>query len=774
MTAALADRTRVDDDGANDQLGAGDLPRVGITVDLVATLALTAYSVAVAVGFSRVFPDWEFLNDLVLVAAVGHGGSLILRRLRVPPLAAIPLLLVALTWLVAWIYYPDTLSGFAPLGDTWRAAQADFRLATDEFQSTTAPVPYTGGWAFLAGAITAATVWLSDTFAFRAHARGEALVPGAVLFVFIAALGVDEHRIATSLAVIGAGFCALALLRARLERRPRTVLGTARHPLVVTLPAAAAAAALVMGGAWAIGPKLPGAGEEPLFDTRGTGGGETEVVSPLVDIRSRLVNQAETELFNVRANAASYWRVSALPQFDGDRWDLPDGGLDNLDDSGNAPLPGSERNDQVVTVIELRGALVPAAPEPMTARGPNAHYNALTSSVIKTESELDEGDSYEISSAMPRFSPDVLRQATSASPPDAIFLQLPDSLPDEVAATAAEVTAAGATAFDKLVLLQDWFRDNFTYSTDVPDGNGASAISSFLEHRIGYCEQFSATYAAMARTLGLPSRVAVGFTQGEQLGDGSYLVRGRNAHAWPEVWFDGLGWVPFEPTPGRGQPGAQAYTGVEPSQEVAPQPETPTTTTTTTLPPTTTTVAGQEGQAPPPPTAAPPTTAPPPVPPPDADADPGRSFPWLLVLAVVAAVAFVLALPALVRRWRRRRVGPATDPAHMLLELWDRALAALAAIGFRPNPALTPLEVSADAAETFPSVAEPLQRLAGAATSASYAPPDAVAAIAAADRADHHAGRHDTPHDWCTYVEAAVEASLTTGERIKRYFTVWH
>ena len=118
-----------------------------------------------------------------------------------------------------------------------------------------------------------------------------------------------------------------------------------------------------------------------------------------------------------------------------------------------------------------------------------------------------------------------------------------------------------------MVALQDWFRTEFTYSTDVPDGHGNSAIESFLENRVGYCEQFAGTFAAMARSLGIPARVAVGFTQGEQQDDGTYVVLGRNAHAWPEVWFDGYGWVPFEPTPGRGMPGAEAYTGVPPQQD---------------------------------------------------------------------------------------------------------------------------------------------------------------------------------------------------------------
>ena len=288
--------------GRDDSLPDAADQRLGL--DLVATLGLTAYSVTVAVGFSRVFFEWDFLRDLVLIAVAGHGASYVLRRLRAPSFVAIPLLLLGLTWLVAWIYYRDTFSSVFPLSDTWNAVRDDYRMVQDEFQSTTPPVVYDAGWAFLAGATTAATVWLSDTFAFRAQARGEALVPGAVLFVFIAALGVDEHRVACSLAVIGAGFVALALLRLRLERRPRTVLGRARHPLLTITPGVVCAAALVMAGAWAIAPRLPGADADPLFDTHNRRGGVTEIVSPLVDIRSRIVNQADTEMFTVAAERA--------------------------------------------------------------------------------------------------------------------------------------------------------------------------------------------------------------------------------------------------------------------------------------------------------------------------------------------------------------------------------------------------------------------------------------------------------------------------------------
>jgi transglutaminase-like putative cysteine protease len=746
----------------------GDL-RFGL--DLAATLGLIAYSITVGIGFSRVFFDWDFLRDLVVIVVAGHGASYVMRRLRLPSLVAIPVLLLGLTWLVAWMYYPDTFSAVFPLSETWNAVRDDYRMVQDEFQSTTPPVIYSGGWAFLAGATTAATVWLSDTFAFRAQARGEALVPGAVLFVFIAALGVDENRAECSLAVVGAGFLALALLRLRLERRPRTVLGRARHPLMGVAPGVLGAAALVVAGAWAVAPHLPGADAEPLFDTHNGRGGVTEIVSPLVDIRSRIVNQAETQMFTMTATAPSYWRISALPRFDGNRWDVAENEVEGDGDTLPAQSAAAVENDQVLVIDALDGPLLPVAPEPVSAGsdGIGMAYFADSASLIKTNDDLDEGDTFRMRSAMPRFTVDALAAATSDDPPDGAFLALPDDLPPVIAETALEVTAGATTNFERMVTLQDWFRTTFTYSTEIPDGHSSSAIVNFLENRVGYCEQFSGTFAAMARTLGIPARVAVGFTQGEANEDGAYEVLGRNAHAWPEVWFDGYGWVPFEPTPGRGMPGAEAYTGIRPEQDTGETPVTTTTTTTTTLPPTTTTLAGQ---TPPPPgqttTTLPPTTT---TLPRDLSHSFSSGFPWFLALVGAAVLALLIALPELVRRWRRRRHGPITDPVHALLELWDRALRALGAMGFRGDPTQTPIEVSDRAATVFPGVAAPLHELAVVATAASFAPRDDVAQIAASGWS---ATDHNGPHDWCQTIESVAEESLGWRARLRRYFTVWH
>ena len=224
-------------------------------------------------------------------------------------------------------------------------------------------------------------------------------------------------------------------------------------------------------------------------------------------------------------------------------------------------------NHQEVFIADLRGQLVPAAAEPVAVTGEGLRWSAETSTLVRTDRDLETGDRIDIVSAMPSFTADVLRSTSSDQPPDPIYLTLPDGFPETVAATAAAVTQGTPTNYDAMLELQNWFQTQFRYSLDVPAGHSNSAIEAFLRQRVGYCEQFAATFAAMARTLGIPSRLAVGYTPGQLLSDRWYSVTGRNSHAWPEVWFDGLGWVPFEPTPGRGITGAENYTGVAAAQD---------------------------------------------------------------------------------------------------------------------------------------------------------------------------------------------------------------
>ncbi len=153
------------------------------------------------------------------------------------------------------------------------------------------------------------------------------------------------------------------------------------------------------------------------------------------------------------------------------------------------------------------------------------------------------------------------------------YTQLPDTLSPDVAQKARELTRNAETEYDKAAALQQWFRADggFVYDTTVDTSRDTDAVSTFLASKHGYCVQFSSAMAVMARTLGIPARLAVGFLPGSKQSNGKQGVSLNDAHAWPELYFEGIGWVRFEPTPAVRTGAAPAYS----------QPSTGTNTTTT-------------------------------------------------------------------------------------------------------------------------------------------------------------------------------------------------
>ncbi|WP_286279250.1 transglutaminase-like domain-containing protein [Naasia aerilata] len=157
-------------------------------------------------------------------------------------------------------------------------------------------------------------------------------------------------------------------------------------------------------------------------------------------------------------------------------------------------------------------------------------------------------------------------------------------MPSIIADTAATVTADAGTGYDKAVALQDYLRGrDFTYDEETPqradgDGDSMDVIAAFLDAKRGYCVHFASAMTVMARTLGIPARIAVGYQPGERRINqpGVFEVTSHDLHAWPELYFEGAGWVRFEPTPGRGdvpryRQDAQA-SGTDPSSAPTPTP----------------------------------------------------------------------------------------------------------------------------------------------------------------------------------------------------------
>ncbi len=151
-----------------------------------------------------------------------------------------------------------------------------------------------------------------------------------------------------------------------------------------------------------------------------------------------------------------------------------------------------------------------------------------------------------------------LRSSTPAAAPDPEQVRLAAGIPPDLADAARAWTAGATTNFDRAVALQNYFRDRFTYDANAKSDQSTSYLEQFLRDRTGYCEQFAATMALMARSLGIPARVVVGYTPGTRSADDVWVVRGKDAHAWPELFLGGVGWVRFEPTPGGAAGGGAA------------------------------------------------------------------------------------------------------------------------------------------------------------------------------------------------------------------------
>ncbi|MCU1504266.1 MAG: hypothetical protein JWM12_3620, partial [Ilumatobacteraceae bacterium] len=580
-----------------------------------------------------------------------------------------------------------------PTGNTIEFMRADLRLVWRQFPSAVAPVPSEGSFAMATTALLAACALLADTFAFRAFGRAESVVPAGVVFVFTSALGTDRDRVVVSALWIGAAIVVIAVLRFGHAREESAWMGAGRRTLRSVLPASLACAAVAALAAGVVAPRLPGASSHALFDTRNRGGDVTEVLNPLVDIRSRLINRANVEVFTVAATTGSYWREIGLEDFDGTTWQPLDNEQLRAADGQLASVGGGQTIQQTITIKHLGGKLIPTAFAPVLTDTSNLYFGYDTQTLLKPDPGLRSGDVIEVTSVRPNPSADALRQATVTGAPSALLYDLPGDFPDEARQLAREVTATGTNPYDKMVLLQNWFRTGFTYDLSVQAGNSDDAIRNFLRIRRGYCEQFSATFAAMARSLGIPARVAIGFTPGEySAADGLYHVYDRQAHAWPEVWFDGYGWMSFEPTPGRGEPGAEAHTGVTAAQDDTAatsgdgaEPIDPSGIVVPTTAATTGTLPAAPASTP---ITAPVTTV--------ATSSGGGSFAangvamWVVVL-VLLVLAWATFMPRVARATRRRR---AQAPEDRVAAAWRRSCGVLRLVGAPAPGGTTPLEYS--------------------------------------------------------------------------------
>ncbi len=709
------------------------------TVRLVATSVL----VAVAVGASMlaltsvILPGAWVSTGLVgvgLVAVVTAVGREVVERRRrgsarrdddgsgsvLPTLAGC---LVALWYVLARFGSPTGGLDLVVGGEHVRRTLERVGEAGEIIRSEVAPVPGSLPVALLAVGGTLLVLLLADALA--GGLRRPALAGAPMLALWSPPL-VLTGRVPGAVFVVTVGALLLLLTldgpvgaraRRRRERPEPAVRRAERARSVVTAgtAAAVAVAALLVGGASSALPGAAGSWYRAFTTT-----GDTIRLSEDLDILRSLTERSNQVVLSYTTETGENvgpFRSYTATGFDGRRWQR---GADRAGrefdpaqvlwpDGLTAPTSGP--GAVTVTIGELRDDKLPLPVEPrQLAVDGSWGYDEVRDEVVGDRT--DPGQVYEIGVRERDLSPDLLR-AAPAPQIDPAYTELPSTAhADDVARLAHEVVGPAENAYDRAVALQSWFRDPgaFTYATELPRGATGDPVWDFLDHRTGYCLQFATTMVVMARSLDIPARLAVGHLPGTDVDEGTWEIRGQDSHAWPEIYFEGAGWVRFEPTPAVQTGVAPPYTNPSLGQD-SPLPV-----------PTAAEVPPNQPAAPDRPEEEPATaTAAPRVGVGTADAGlPG--WTWALaggVGAVVLAGGVLLLV-------RRRTVAPLLDPERA----WQRLVGTLAEGGIqipppttlRQAPDVIAAQVEARLGAPLPEdVLEDLVALADAAETARYA-----------------------------------------------------
>lgn len=528
-------------------------------------LPLVGLLAAASLPLGRVFFGWGFLRPVLSAVLIAVGLSWGCRRLRAGPVVA--LVVSVLGW--AAFVGAAFLGGTTVLGIVPTAASVDaFRqMWVHGFELIgTRPAPTFAEPSLLL--VTVTGVWALthavDGIAFRLGSPAKAILPAMGLWLVPLLLTVGEGSpaawtvpfvLAAALLVLVATTTDAGSWGDELAAPGPSRRAGARTALL--LPAL-----LIAGVATGIGvlaaSTLPGYDEPPWYELNALGG-TTLTTNPIVSIRPSLVAEDTGPVMEVTTDRPVYLRTTSLDVYsDNGEW-TNDGIRGTPVPATGGRIPPSEfpaigtTVDVEVVVRNLPEAvLVPAPYEPRAVSGEAARGfqfdPRLATLTTERDTTLEAGDVYRVSAAVP----DPPSEAVSAprAEPDPAHVDLPGNVPQEVRDLARRIVAeAGAEApLEQALAIQDELR-TWDYSLDPGPGHSGDAMVDFITTQVGYCEQYAGTMAVMLRSLGIPARVGVGFTPGEQGADGVYVITNANAHAWVEVLSPGYGWLAFEPTP---------------------------------------------------------------------------------------------------------------------------------------------------------------------------------------------------------------------------------
>ncbi|WP_128478142.1 transglutaminaseTgpA domain-containing protein [Halorussus pelagicus] len=260
---------------------------------------------------------------------------------------------------------------------------------------------------------------------------------------------------------------------------------------------------------------------------------------------------AETH-FQVQSSVPAYWRTGAYDTYTGSGWESSgerrpyDGPIED------AAIQGREVQYRVT--LQRSATALPSVWRANSVEADADSLYVTDDRAFESQSPISPGTTYSGVSHLPARDPNVLRTAGSDYPDEIErrYTDLPGDADRRIGRFTDDLTADASSPYESATRIESWLESNKNYSLNVSEPAGEDVASQFVfDMEKGYCEYFATSMTVMLRSQDIPARYVVGYSTGQSVGANTYEVRGMNAHAWVEAYFPDVGWVKFDPTPGR-------------------------------------------------------------------------------------------------------------------------------------------------------------------------------------------------------------------------------
>lgn len=549
---------------------------------LAAGLAVALACSAFAPMFSGTGWAGDILGAVLVVALAGLAG----RRIGLPRLVQPLLSLLVLAAYLVVVFASDSLRHALPTAQTWQVLQHLLDAGNSDVQRYRAPVPVTQGLLLMTAAGTGLVAVVVDTLAAGLQRAGLAGLPLLALFAVPAAV-VSGGIGGLPFVLTATGWLLMLAVEGHDtiqrwgtgERTPSADGSLGRLGRRIGFSA--------LGVAVVVPLLVPGL-NKTLIGGSGHGEGpgtssSAQTFNPITRLRAELSLPSAVELFQYRTDDSSpdYVRLTTLDRYNGSGWSASplsqrrdeaqvQKGIRSPDGEGGAHRQLSMRVVMTNSRLDVFWLPLPYGPTKVDVEG-TWLWDPASQTAFSASRTTKGLPPYDVAASRVLPDRDALLHASLTQVDPAIRARYgtPVVVSPYVRALTSQVIAGATSEYAKAAAIQAFFAapDNRFFYDLSPSlaGPGEDPLEGFLRGRRGFCEQYATAMAAMLRVAGVPSRVAVGFTRGTPIsrsapGTQAYSVTTHDAHAWPEAWFAGTGWVRFEPTPGESGATVPDYT----------------------------------------------------------------------------------------------------------------------------------------------------------------------------------------------------------------------